>query len=70
MRNVLDDAARDRLVGNIAGHLLNGVSEPILVKAFDYWKNVDADLGARVENVVRGAQKEGAGTAATENKPS
>ena len=56
VRNVLDDAARDRLVGNIAGHLLNGVTEPILVKAFDYWKNVDADLGARVENVVRGAQ--------------
>ncbi|MEV0983584.1 MULTISPECIES: catalase [unclassified Brevibacterium] len=70
VRKVLDDAGRDRLVGNIAGHLLNGVSEPILVKAFDYWKNVDADLGARVENVVRGAQKEGAGTAATENKPS
>ncbi len=70
VRNVLDDAARDRMVGNISGHLLNGVSEPILVKAFDYWKNVDADLGARVENVVRGAQKQGAGTAATENKPS
>ena len=30
VREVLDDAARDRLVNNIVGHLLNGVSEPVL----------------------------------------
>ena len=41
VREVLDDAARQRLVGNVVGHLLNGVSEPVLVRAFEYWHNVD-----------------------------
>ena len=34
VRDVLDDAARDRLVDNVVGHLLNGVSEPVLQRAF------------------------------------
>jgi catalase len=49
VREVLDDAARERLVTNIVGHLLNGVSEPVLKRAFEYWRFVDADLGARIE---------------------
>ena len=53
VRDVLDDAARERLVDNIVGHLLNGVSEPVLARAFDYWRNVDKDLGDRVEAGVR-----------------
>lgn len=53
VREVLDDAARDRLVSNIVGHLSDGVSEPILVRAFEYWRNVDKDLGDRVEAGVR-----------------
>jgi len=51
--DVLDDAARDRLVHNIVGHLLNGVSEPVLLRAFEYWHNVDKDLGDRIETDVR-----------------
>ncbi len=38
---------------NIVGHLLNGVSEPVLQRAFEYWRNVDKDLGDRVEAAVR-----------------
>jgi catalase len=53
VREVLDDAARQRLVDNIVGHLLNGVSEPVLLRAFDYWRNVDKNLGDRVEAGVR-----------------
>jgi len=49
VREVLDDAARERLVGNIAGHLANGVIEPVLGRALQYWRNVDAGLGQRVE---------------------
>jgi catalase len=56
VRQVMDDAARDRLVGNITGHLLNGVTEPVLERAFQYWKNVDPDLGERVEKGVRAGQ--------------
>jgi len=56
VREVLDDAARDRLVGNIVGHLLDGVSEPVLQRAFEYWRNVDKELGQRIENGVRAGQ--------------
>ena len=59
VRDVLDDAARERLVYNIVGHLLNNVSEPVLTRAFEYWRNVDADLGARVEAGVREKQQQG-----------
>jgi catalase len=56
VRQVMDDAARDRLVGNIVGHLLNGVTEPVLQRAFQYWTNVDPSLGERVEKGVRDGQ--------------
>lgn len=53
VRDVMDEAERDRLVGNIVGHLKGGVSEPILKRAFEYWRNVDKALGERVEKGVR-----------------
>ncbi len=59
VRKVLDDAARDRLVSNIVGHLRGGVSEKVLVRAFEYWHNVDKDLGDRIENGVRAEQNGG-----------
>jgi catalase len=65
VRQVLDDAARDRLVSNIVGHLLKGVSDPVLVRAFEYWHNVDKDLGDRIEHEVRN-QRPGSATNATE----
>ena len=58
VREVLDDAARQRLVDNIVGHLLRGVTEPVLQRTFDYWHNVDKDLGNQVENGVRARQLE------------
>jgi catalase len=56
VRDVLGGAARERLVGNIVGHLLNGVSEPVLQRAFEYWRNVDKALGDQVEKGVRAGQ--------------
>ncbi|HZJ06967.1 MAG TPA: catalase [Nocardioidaceae bacterium] len=56
VREVLDDAARDRLVNNIVGHLLDGVTEPVLLRAFDYFRNVDKELGDKVEAGVRAGQ--------------
>jgi catalase len=56
VRQVLDDAARGRLVSNIVGHLLGGVTEPVLERAFQYWKNVDKTLGDRIEKGVRDRQ--------------
>ncbi|KPI17135.1 Catalase [Actinobacteria bacterium OK006] len=57
VREVLDDAERDRLVSNIAGHPLSGVSEPVLERAFQYWRNVDQTLGERIEKAVRDGQR-------------
>jgi catalase len=56
VRQVFDDPARERLVSNAAGHLLNGVTEQVLVRAFQYWKNVDLTLGERIEKAVRDRQ--------------
>lgn len=58
VRDVLDQEARQRLADNIVGHLLNGVSEPVLVRAFDYWRHVDEDLGDQVEQGVRAKHDE------------
>ena len=69
VRQVLDDAARGRLVDNIVGHLLNGVSEPVLMRAFEYWRNVDKDLGDRIEAGVRAKQDERDPKAAEQANP-
>jgi catalase len=58
VREVMDDAARQRLVNNIVGQLLNGVSETVLQRAFWYFRNVDEDLGERVEQGVRAGQRD------------
>ncbi len=54
VREVMDDAQRDRLVDNVVGHLLDGVSEPILQRAFEYWRNIDKEIGDRIANGVNG----------------
>ena len=53
VRDVMDDAQRDRFVSNVAGHLADGVSEKVLVRAFEYWKNVDQAIGERIQDAVR-----------------
>jgi catalase len=58
VREVFDDAARDRFVANVVGHLLNGVTEPVLQRAFAYWRNVDKEVGDRIEQGVRAKQAE------------
>jgi hypothetical protein len=53
VREVMNEAERDRLVDNVVGHLADGVTESVLQRAFDYWRNVDTDLGNRIEKGVR-----------------
>ena len=48
VRKVMDNAARDRLVSNVVGHLKKGVSEPVLARAFEYWRNIDQAVGDRI----------------------
>src|SRR5690606_34671343 len=53
VREVFNDADRDALVETVAGALLGGVRSPVLERAFDYWKSIDADIGRRIEEKVR-----------------
>ncbi len=53
VREVFNDAQRAALVGQVAGSLLGGVRSPVLKRAFDYWKSIDADVGRRIEEKVR-----------------
>ena len=58
VNKVMDDAARERLVHNAAGHLLNGVEEPVLSRAFEYWSKIDVSIGQRIKNKVLGKKVE------------
>ncbi|MFE2425309.1 catalase [Streptomyces sp. NPDC059373] len=54
VRQVLDDAARDRLVTNVSGHLKNGVTAPVVERALQYWRNIDKVVGDRIAANVNG----------------
>ena len=48
VRDVMDDAQRERLVSNVVG-TLDEVQEPVLSRVFEYWKNIDEEVGAAIE---------------------
>jgi catalase len=52
VRDVFDDAARDRFVGSVAGHILGGVKDETLPRVCEYWRNVDTEIGKRIEEAV------------------
>ena len=66
VREVWDDEQREAFVKTVAGHLLGGVSDPILAKAFDYWKSVDPDTGKRIEEAVHAGKATGPAPGETE----
>jgi catalase len=49
---VLDGVARERLVSNIAGHVSAVTRVDLLERVFEYWTNIDPNLGARVRAAV------------------
>jgi len=53
VRHVYNEAQREQLVDTVAGSLLGGVREPVLSRAFAYWRSIDADVGQRIEAKVR-----------------
>lgn len=52
VREVMNDAQRDRLVANVVGHLQGGLSEPVLRRALEYWRNIDKETGDRIAKGV------------------
>jgi catalase len=59
INQVLDDAARDRLVDNVAGHAAAVNREDILQRVFEYWRNIDKAIGDRVETACLEKRKAG-----------
>jgi catalase len=53
VREIFNDAQRATLADTVAGSLLGGVRSPVLERAFDYWKKVDASVGRLIEQKVR-----------------
>jgi catalase len=53
IRQVMDDDQRQRLIHNIIAHVSDGVKEPVLSRVFEYWHNIDPDVGQQVEQGVR-----------------
>ena len=49
-REVYDDGEKERLVDNIT-NAMGGVSEQVEQQVYEYWTNVDEELGARVREV-------------------
>jgi catalase len=49
INQVMDDAQRDRLVDNVAGHASEVRSDEILARVFQYWRNIDKTIGDRIE---------------------
>lgn len=54
VREVLDDAARERLAGNIS-RAMNGVTPEVEQRVYEYWTNVDPWLGNRVRELFTSA---------------
>ncbi|WP_396934605.1 catalase, partial [Mycolicibacterium sp.] len=53
VREVWDDAQRAAAVAQVSG-ALRDVTGEVLDRALLYWRNIDADLGARIEKTVTG----------------
>jgi catalase len=55
VREVMSDGQRKLLVSNVVGHLKNGVTEPVLQRAFEYWRRIDRETGDRIAEAMQGA---------------
>ena len=58
VREVMDDDQRLELIDTVAG-ALETVIEPVLSNAIQYWKNIDEEVGQRIEEKVRAGAPQG-----------
>lgn len=49
VRDVFSEEERQRLVRTVVGTLRGGVVEPVLSRVFQYWKNIDQEVGENIE---------------------
>jgi catalase len=48
IREIFTQEQRDRLVQTVIGHASNGVSERVLERVFEYWRNIDKETGDKI----------------------
>lgn len=53
VRDVMNEDERNQLIKTVVGHLKGGVEEPVLSRVFEYWRNIDKDVGQRIEKEFR-----------------
>lgn len=58
-REVMDDAARERLQNNVSGHVsaIHPSETDLLERVYAYWSAVDADLGAAIKSKVEAGER-------------
>ena len=54
-RETMSDSDRDELVENIVGHASAEVTSEVQERVVEYWTNVDAELGQRVDAGLEGS---------------
>jgi catalase len=52
VNDVMDSAARDRLVGTVSGVLARLRRDDVLQRAFEYWRRIDRAVGERIETMA------------------
>ena len=52
VRDVYDEGARERLIATVSG-MMADVEEPVLSRVFQYWKNIDQEVGERIEKAAK-----------------
>ncbi|GAB3718609.1 catalase [Nocardiopsis oceani] len=55
IRDVMDDAARDRLVNNVVGHISAVTDDGVRARAVKYWTDIDPGIGERVSAGLNGS---------------
>ncbi|WP_277451782.1 catalase [Janibacter sp. DB-40] len=58
VREVFSDDQRDRLVETVVGSL-DGVEDPVLSRVFEYWTNIDSEIGRRITEAKKAADDGG-----------
>ncbi|HEV3211983.1 MAG TPA: catalase [Acidimicrobiales bacterium] len=52
LTRIMDDPARGRLVDTVSGMLSGLRRDEVLKRAFEYWRNIDQEVGGRIESAT------------------
>ncbi|GAB2539682.1 catalase [Brachybacterium huguangmaarense] len=58
VREVYSEEERERLIETVTSTLVPDVEEPVLSNTFAYWRNIDEEVGRKIEEAYRAATAE------------